>query len=440
MNQNRRFPPLRKPQGWGTRAWSILLVLILTAPICSAQSTSPVIEAPNPPNAPAQQAKHYVVLVSLDGFRYDYATKYGANNLLAMAKRGASAPDGMIPSFPSVTFPNHFSIVTGLYPDHHGIVGNTFYDPARKETYSLNNPKTTGDGSWYTGTPLWVLAEKQGMRAACFYWPSSDAEIQGKRPSYYPAAYDDKFADEKRVEQVLAWLQLPPEKRPHFITLYFEKTDDAGHTYGPDAAETGDAVRHVDDMVGKLSDGIAASGLPVDLIVVADHGMETLQGGWVVLDKWADLSQFETSGSRLYPKSEVDAEKAYQSLLGASDKFKVYRRAQAPAYLHFNSNPREGDPVVVPTGPYSIVAHDPNSKGAARMPPRGGHGYDPRQMPSMKAIFFASGPDIRPGVTVASFENVDLYPLIAEILGLHTGPIDGKLRALQGILKKNSKN
>jgi len=439
MIQIRKSPPSHKPQGWGTRACSALLILILTAAICAAQSTSLVIEVPNPPNTAAQQAKHYVVLVSLDGFRYDYATKYGSKNLLAMAARGASAPDGMIPSYPSVTFPNHYTIVTGLYPDHHGIVANSFYDPARKEGYSYTNPKITGDGSWYGGTPLWVLAEKQGMRAASFFWPSSNAEIQGKRPSYYLAPYDDNFPDQKRVEQVLAWLQLPPEKRPHFISLYYPNTDHAGHTYGPDAAETAEAVRHVDEMIGKLSDGIAASGLPVDLIVVADHGMESLQGGWVNLDKWADLSQFETSGPLLYAKSEAYAEKAYHSLLGASDTFKVYRRAQVPAYLHFNSNPREGDPVVVPTGPYPIVAHDPNSSGGARMPPRGGHGYDPRQMPSMKAIFFAAGPDIRTGVTVASFENVDLYPLIAEILGLHTGPIDGKLRALQGMLKKNPK-
>ena len=302
MIQSRKSPPLHKPRGWGARAWSVLLILILTATICAAQSHRPVIEVPNPPNTAAQQAKHYVVLVSLDGFRYDYAKKYGAKNLLAMAARGASAPDGMIPSFPSVTFPNHYTIVTGLYPDHHGIVANTFYDPARKETYSLTNPKTTGDGSWYGGTPLWVLAEQQGMRAACFFWPTSDAEIQGKRPSYYLAAYDDKFPDEKRVEQVLAWLQLPPEKRPHFITLYFENTDDAGHTYGPDAPETAEAVRHVDEMIGKLSEGIAASGLPVDLIVVADHGMETLQGGWVILDKWADLSQFETVGAAALSK------------------------------------------------------------------------------------------------------------------------------------------
>ena len=419
---------------------SILLFLILTVSISFAQSPSKVIEIPNPPNTPAQQAKHYVVLVSLDGFRYDYPTKYGAKNLLALAARGATATEGMIPSYPSVTFPNHYTLVTGLYPEHHGIVANSFYDPARKETYSLTNPKTTGDGTWYSGTPLWVLAQKQGMRAASLFWPSSDAEIQGQRPSYNLAPYDEKFPDEKRVEQVLEWLQLPPEKRPHFIALYFPNTDESGHKYGPDAPETGEAVRHVDEMIGKLSDGIAALGLPVDLIVVADHGMETLQGGWVILDKWADLSQFETTGSRLSPKSDADAEKAYQSLRGASDKFEVYRRANVPAYLHYNSNPREGDPVVVPTGPYSIVAHDPNSSGGASTPPKGGHGYDPRQMASMKAIFFAAGPDIRASVTVAPFENVDVYPLIARILGLRIGVIDGTIRPLQGILKKNTQN
>ena len=435
MIQRRRSPSVPRPRRWGAQAWSILLILALTAVMCAAQAPSAVIEVPNPPNAGKQQPKHYVVLVSLDGFRYDYPKKYGAKNLLAMAARGASAPDGMIPSYPSVTFPNHYSIVTGLYPDHHGIVANSFYDPSRKETFSYTNPKTANDGSWYGGTPLWVLAERQGMRSACFFWPSSGAEIEGKRPSYYAGPYDDKYPDEKRVEQVLAWLQLPPDKRPHFIALYYANTDHAGHMYGPDAPETAEAVRHVDEMIGKLSDAIAASGLPVDLIVLADHGMETLQGGWVILNKWADLSQFETSGPLLYAKSDADAEKAYQSLQGASDTFKVYRRVQVPAYLHFGSNPREGDPVVVSTGPYSIAARDPNSDGGARMPPRGGHGYDPRQMSSMKAIFFAAGPDIRPHIVVGSFENVDVYPLIAKILGLTIGPIDGKLHELQEILK-----
>jgi predicted AlkP superfamily pyrophosphatase or phosphodiesterase len=415
-----------------TRVRSSLLLLILTAFACHAQSIAPVIEVPNPPNAAAQQSKPYVVLVSLDGFRYDYAQRYGAKRLLALATRGASAPNGMIPAFPSLTFPNHYTIVTGLYPDHHGIVANTFYDPSRKEKYSYADPKTSGDGSWYGGTPLWELAEKQGMRSASFFWPGSEAEIQGRRPSYY-LSFDDKFPDEKRVDQVLAWLRLAPAQRPHFITLYYSNVDHAGHAFGPDSPGTADAVRHVDDMIGKLSDGIATLGLAADLIVVSDHGMETSQGGWIALDKWADLAKFQTSGSLLYAESEADTEKVYKSLLGVSDKFNVYRREKMPKNLHFDSNPREGDPVVVPTGPFAIVAHAP---GNSTMPTRGVHGYDPGTMPSMKAIFFAAGPDIRAGVDVPPFENIHLYPLIAEILGLQIGPVDGDLRVLQAVLKK----
>ena len=422
-----------------SRVWTALLVVILAATFCAAQSASPVIEVPNPPNSAAQQTKHYVVLVSLDGFRYDYAEKYGAKNLMQLASRGASAPQGMIPAYPSVTFPNHYTIVTGLYPEHHGLVANSFYDPVRKTRFSYTDSKTVVDGTWYGGTPLWVLAEQQGMRAASFFWPGSEAEIQGKRPSYY-LAYDDKIPDGNRVAQIIAWLKLPPEQRPHFITLYYSNVDHAGHSYGPEAPQTGEAVRHVDDMIGKLSEGIATLGLSVDLIVLADHGMEATRGGWVTLDKWADLSQFETSGPLLYAKSEADAQKAYLSLLGASETFKVYRREKVPAYLHFNSNPREGDPVVVPAGPFNITAHEPKSNGNPTSPSVGQHGYDPATMPSMKAIFYAAGPDIRAGATVAPFENVNIYPLIAKILGLRVGAIDGKLSVLQSILQKNSQN
>jgi predicted AlkP superfamily pyrophosphatase or phosphodiesterase len=412
----------------------MVLVLILSAVVCAAQSLAPVIEVPNPPNVTAQRSKPYVVLVSLDGFRYDYTERYGAKNLLDMALRGVSAPNGMIPSYPSVTFPNHWTIVTGLYPEHHGIVANSFYDPERQEKYSYTDPKTNRDGTWYGGTPLWVLAEQQGMRSACLFWPGSEAEIQGKRPSYY-LHFDDKFPDDQRVEQILAWLKLPVGERPHFITLYYSNVDHAGHEFGPDAPETGEAVQHVDEMIGKLYDGIARLGLTVDLIVVADHGMETTQGGWIALDQWAELSQFETSGSLLYAKSEADAEKAYNSLLGASDMFDVYRRAKLPENLHFNSNPRAGDPVVVPAGPFNIVAHVP---GNLLTPARGAHGYDPGTATSMKAIFYAAGPDIRAGLTVAPFENIHLYPLIAKILGLQIGPVDGQLRVLQGVLKQPS--
>src|ERR1700760_4614573 len=211
----------------------IFLFLIFLARFAGAQ----IITTDQPANSAAQQRKHYVVLVSIDGFRYDYARKYGATHLLAIAEKGASVPDGMLPSYPSLTFPNHYTIVTGLYPEHHGIVANNFYDPARKERYSYSDPATNSDGSWYGGEPLWVLAEKQGMRAACFFWPGSEAEIDAARPSYY-LKFDDRFPDEKRIDQVVAWLRLPPEQRPHFITLYYSAVDRAGHQFGPNTPQT----------------------------------------------------------------------------------------------------------------------------------------------------------------------------------------------------------
>jgi predicted AlkP superfamily pyrophosphatase or phosphodiesterase len=403
------------------------------------QVIAPVITVDHGPNAPQQISKHYVILVSLDGFRYDYAKRYHAEHLLALAAEGASAPEGMLPAYPSITFPNHYTIVTGLYPEHHGIAANSFYDPARKESYSYRDGKSVTDGTWYGGTPLWVLAEQQGMRSASFFWVGSEADIQGVRPSYY-LKFDGSFPNGKRVEQVLAWLRLPPEQRPHFITLYFSDTDSAGHRYGPDSAQVADAVHELDGQIGKLMDGIKESKLPVDLIVLADHGMVNVKGAPIHLDQYGLNTSWLTStmGSNLYPKSDADAEKAYEALRGKSDQFLVYRRADVPAYLHFDSNPREGDPVVVPTGPYFITAT--TDLTGSDHPPQGAHGYDATRMPEMKALFVAAGPDIQRGVVLEPFENVNVYPLIAKILGLDitnlkTGPIDGKLSVLEGMLR-----
>jgi len=411
----------------------------------SAQTPAPgaargaVIEVANGPNAAAQRAKPYVVLVSLDGFRYDYVKKYSAPNIAGMAARGASAPDGMIPSYPSVTFPNHLTLITGLYPEHHGIVANIFYDPARQQRYAYSDSAAVQDGSWYSGVPLWSLAEQNGMRSACYFWPGSEAEIAGKRPSYY-LKFDPLVPNDQRIEQVLAWLRLPAEQRPHFITLYMAEVDGAGHEFGPDSPETADAVKFVDAEIGKLIAGLDALHLPIDLIVVADHGMETTRGNWINLDQFADLSHFKTEGPLMYAPNEAEAAKAFQSLKGASDKFSVYRRADVPAELHYNSNEREGDPVVIATGPYPIRAHTPAPGEPDRPPAVGQHGYDPRLLPTMKALFVASGPDIRAGITVAPFENVNVYPLIAKILDLPAGKIDGDVNVLQIILKSPSKN
>jgi alkaline phosphatase D len=420
--------------------FTVCVVLIATLSILDpltaafAQQASAVIAVDHGPNDAIQQAKHYVVLVSLDGFRYDYAKKYGARHILELAKDGASAPDGMVPAYPSLTFPNHYTLVTGLYPEHHGIVANGFYDPQRKQKYALNDPATVTDGAWYGGTPLWSLAEKQGMRSACFFWPGSEAEIAGERPSYY-LKYDDAFPDEKRIDQVLAWLALPEERRPHFITLYYSNVDHAGHKYGPNAPETREAVRHVDALMGELRQRLLKTHLPIDLILVSDHGMEATRGSWITLDRFADLTGFTTDGPLLYAPSEAAAEKAYQQLKSASGDFKVYRRAHVPAALNYGQNARDGDPVIVPTGPFAIRAHAPDDPAKDQPPNKGSHGYDPQEFPNMRAIFYADGPDIRKGATLRSFENVNLYPLIAAILQLDAPPNDGKLSVLEGILE-----
>jgi len=415
-----------------TRFWRLLPLVFLSL-LCGAWAQQAVITVDHGPNAEAQQSKHYVVLVSLDGFRYDYARKYAAKRLLAIAAHGASAPEGMIPAYPSLTFPNHYTMVTGLYPEHHGIVGNSFYDPERKERYSYTDAKSNSDGSWYGGTPLWSLAERQGMRSACFFWPGSEAEIAGERPTYY-LHFDDKFPDEKRIDQVIAWLKLPAERRPHFITLYYSNVDHAGHEYGPDSPQRAEAVKHVDELMGKLEEELEGLQLPIDLIIVSDHGMEKIEGGWIDLEKYAPMDGLITVGVSMYAPSEAAANATYQKLKAADPAFMVYRRANVPAELHFNRNPREGDPIIVARGPFAIRAHGPPPDREDKAPTAGNHGFDPYMMPSMKAVFYAEGPDIRAGVKLKSFENVNVYPLVAKILGLDAPPVDGSLGVLAGVL------
>ncbi len=416
-----------------------LVLFGLLPNLAGAQGTGkvegvPVVKVDNPPNKPAQQRKPYVVLVSLDGFRYDYPARYGAVHLQAMAKGGVTAPDGMLPSFPSLTFPNHYTLVTGLYPEHHGIVGNSFFDPTRKETYSYTRSETNSDGSWYGGVPLWSLAESQGMRTACLFWPGSEAKIAGFRPSFY-LKFNDGLDDRARLDQVLAWLQLPPAERPHFITLYYSNTDHAGHAFGPDSAQEREAVAHVDGLMGELEERLKGTGLPVDLIVVADHGMVRLDPTPVDLSQHADLAGVKTVGSLLYPGDDAGAARLEAEFLAhPSAEFKAYRRAEMPAQLHFDTNAREGDPVVVPTGPFVLL---PEARaGGAPLQVHGSHGFDPHLMPEMKALFVAEGPDFARGKRLKTFENVDVFPLVAQILGLQAPPVDGSLKPVRGALTR----
>ncbi len=398
---------------------------------------TPVLMGDDALNSVAQRRKHYVVLVSLDGFRYDYPTKYATPHLDVIAHRGASAPAGMLPVYPSLTFPNHYAIATGLYPEHHGLVANSFYDPERDETYVYTRPESNGDGSWYGGTPLWVLAEQQGMRSACLFWPGSEAEIAGKRPTFY-LHYNDGLDDDVRLAQVVEWLHLPSAERPHLITLYYSNVDHAGHAHGPDSPEVEAAVRHVDDLMGRLDEALKATGLPVDLIVVADHGMVQLDSKTVALSGYADLSGLHTQGTLLYAPDDAGAERVYQSFREhPNDRFRVYRRAKVPAALHYSESAREGDPVVVPSGPFSLIAQSTDQPESRQV--HGGHGFDALRMPEMKAIFYAEGPDVRAERRLPSFEDVDIYPFVAKILGLTTPAVDGALRPLAPALTKSAR-
>src|SRR5579864_3038651 len=272
------------PSRTRARCLQLLLALFLalvTAPqLTPAQEFNPalpLIHVDNGPNSEAAQKAHYVVLVSLDGFRWDYAKRDGATHLLAIGRKGVWAPEGMLPSYPSLTFPNHFTIVTGLYPEHHGLVANNFYDESKQARYAISDAKAVTDGTWYSGVPLWSLAESQGMRAACIFWPGSEAEIAGHRPTWY-AHFDSKAEATDpvllaRMDDLLVLLRQPETSRPHFITIYYNEPDHAGHEFGPDAPQTKAAVLKVDALVGKLKEALDSTGLPVDMVVLSDHGM-----------------------------------------------------------------------------------------------------------------------------------------------------------------------
>ncbi len=380
------------------------------------------------PNAPATERKHSVVLVSLDGFGWDSTQTSVVRNLLAIAAHGASGP--MIPSFPTTRAPNLYTLATGLYPEHHGIVAESFYNEDHTKRFSSEDPASRTDGSWYGGTPLWVLAEQQGMRSACLFWPGSEAEIHGFRPAF-SLREQDKIPNAARVDQALALLRLPEAQRPHFIALSLADVAHAGHASGPESPQTRAAVKQADAQVGRLRAGLAASRLPVDLVVVSDAGMLATEGRWISLDTYADLSKFATAGSLLYAPSDADAARTYEKLKIADANFKVYRRADVPRELHANTNPRIGDPVIVADAPVAIRAHGPGTPA----PDRGSDGYDPRQFPEMRAIFYAEGPDIRAGVRLKPFENTNVFPLLAAILGLQHPPVDGSANVLASALK-----
>ncbi|MEO8448332.1 MAG: ectonucleotide pyrophosphatase/phosphodiesterase, partial [Gemmatimonadota bacterium] len=379
-----------------------VLVLLLAAAVAARSASAQ--------RAPGSESDQRIVLLSLDGFRWDYLDRPEAVSLRALAGRGVRA-ERMIPSFPTKTFPNHYTIVTGLYPEHHGIVANTMWDSTIGRRFTMSDTSTVRDARWWGGEPIWVTAIRQGRKSAAMFWPGSEAPIGGILPTYY-RRYDGAVPNVDRVRQVLAWLTLPKDRAPVIVTLYMSDVDGAGHQFGPDAPQTSAAIARVDQAVGVLARGLDSLGLAgsVNVIVVADHGMTAVsRDRSIYLDDYIELSTIDvvdwTPVGAIIPKPGHEAE-VYERLRGKNPHLAVYRKRDVPARFHFNAHPRITPLVLIADEGWSITSH-------ARQPVDGGaHGYD-NALPSMGALFAAAGPAFKRGLVVPPFSNVHLYDLMA---------------------------
>ena len=378
-----------------------------------------------------------VLLISLDGFRWDQIQRPGAVNLRALAARGVRA-ERLVPSFPTKTYPNHHTIVTGLYPEHHGIIANVIFDSALGK-FSTGSTPAARDGRWYGGEPIWVTAEKQNVHSAVYFWPGSETEIHGVRPTWH-MEYDEKVSRANRVRLILEWLALSVDRAPRFIALYFEDVDTGNHRAGPGSARADSAIVAVDSAVGAVVAGIARLGMTndVNVIVVSDHGSAPIaRERTVFLDDYVSMDSLElidtSPVATIMPKPGRDVY-VFRRLKNANPHLSIYRKADVPARFHFNSNSRITPIVGIAEEGWTIATHasDATYDWAANM---GNHGFD-NAVSSMGAIFIAAGPAFREGVTVPAFQNIHVYPLLAELLGIRPARVDGSIDSVRALLRR----
>ncbi|MGA9213330.1 ectonucleotide pyrophosphatase/phosphodiesterase [Kaistella sp.] len=420
------------------KLFSLLLILSFIAGFSQTDTTQVIV--PNRTNSAEALSKPYVILISTDGFRYDYVQKYLAENLMKFSESGVVAK-AMIPSFPSITFPNHWSLITGLYPSHHGLIDNFFYDYKRKEPYKMSNKENAEDGSWYGGTPLWSLAEKQGMLTASMMWVGSASNAGGARPTYY-YHYHEKFTPNEKVDKVIDWLKLSEERRPHFITLYFPEVDASGHHFGPGSNETKNAVHLVDAAIGTLVEKVNQLGLKnVNFIFVADHGMINVdrEHPIAIPEILFDKNRFDFYNSqtllRVVVKNPEEIQSVYKELKkNKTNDYRVFLDEKFPRKLNFSQKDdrynRIGQILLVPKVPKIFLEKDQKTS-------IGKHGYNPYTVPEMKATFIAFGPAFKQNKKIGEFQNVNIYPIVTDILNLKiTEPIDGTQKVAKEILRK----
>ncbi len=380
-----------------------------------------------------EKEQPYLVMLSLDGFRWDYPNKGDTPNLDLIAENGVKARS-LKPCFPSKTFPNHYSMATGLYPDHHGIVLNSFYAPEMDAYYSIMDRASVENPDFYGGEPIWVTAEKQGVISGSYFWVGSETPVQGIRPAYWKK-YDHDFPFEQRIDSVIAWLQLPEKQRPHLILWYMHEPDAIGHHYGPESKEVMQSVVYLDSLVGVFIKKLNKLSIAdeVNIIVTSDHGMGPVYPDSVIIlseyldENWFDEIQGYDPNYVLDAKQE-NYNEAW-SVLKNIPHISAWEHNHVPERLHYGNNPRTLDFIVVADSAWS-VRWDPGSYTSY-----GAHGFD-NDNTDMHAIFYAMGPAFKKEYTHNTFNNIDLYPLIAHILDLDPAEVDGSLENVSGMVVK----
>ncbi len=413
---------------WRPALTRLLLIFLVVPVVAACQSEEP---ADSQPEA--------LLLISFDGFRADFLDRYSTPNLDRMIKNGVVADTGMIPAFPTLTFPNHYTIATGLYPANHGIISNTMYDEPTDSWFRISDREAVENTMWWEGEPIWVTAEKQGLTSATFYWVGSEAPVQGIQPTYWKR-FDASVPGNERVDQVLEWLDLPSPERPAFVAFYFEDVDSVVHRNGLDSPETAAAVARVDAYLGRLMDGLKERGLlrTTNIIVVADHGMADRSADRaIVLGDYIDLGDVDvinTSPVAMMNAARGSAEDIVAALQGRHPALDVYLRENMPADLHFSGHYRIPEIIAIADEGWTIFRdrawYEENkhrTKGAT-------HGYRPELL-SMRALFAAGGPSFKSGLRIDPFENVHIYPLMAHILKLDPADNDGDLSVLESVLQ-----
>jgi len=393
-------------------------------------------------NSKASLDKSYLILISLDGFRWDYVEKFKPPHLSNFINNGVKA-ESLIPSFPTKTFPNHYTIATGMYPDKHGILGNSFYSNKKNVTYKIRNREMVEDGTFYGGDPIWVQADKANMVSASYFFVGSEADIQGIRPTYYKV-YDGKIKNETRVTQVIDWLALPRKKRPHLITMYFSDMDDAGHRYGPNnEEELKKKLFDLDKNLGDLFKRTQATGLPINFIIVSDHGMSDISTSNLIPGasiKNDSLYVAIENGAivNIHPKKDIKTDAIFTYLKQKEAHFKVYKTENTPGFEYTPKNKDWGTFQLLPDFGYyfsseksiaSLIKNNVTTIGV--------HGYDAKYK-DMHGIFYANGPAFKSGYMTPPVKNIHIYPLMCKLLGLQIPEtIDGKLNQLESTLKIN---